>query len=639
MCAITGFVEKKRTAELSVLEAMTKVLKHRGPDDTGTVIKSMFGSNNNLALGFNRLSIRDLSSAGHQPMNNETNDIIITFNGEIYNADDYRTDLTSKGYVFRSKSDTEIILYLYQEYGIDELLKKIDGMFAICITDLRNDCIFLIRDRLGEKPLYYYESESCLLWASEYKAFYEHPEFTAQLDCDNLSEYCMFRYVSDGDTLLKGVKNLKPGSYLRITKNEIIKNSYWSFPSGSYIDDNSEKEIKELFNKKLEKAYSSRLVSDVEIGLQLSGGVDSSCLCEYVSRVYPQKLKAFGIIFEGRDYSEQKYMEEVAKKCNVDLHLYNFTNDLFLKSWLATSYYFEAPMNHEGTLGLYYLNKRASEFVKVMLCGEGADETMGGYDRFFSTAACRKSFIFRTAYFLRNILKNKTFDYNLFFGDFDSNFVKATQFVKNSSAKRMYKKCDASRVIKKRHALLKSIQGTKFRQLMNYETATYCQDLLMRADKVSMASSLEVRVPYLAPELIEFENMVPDNYFVSYDSFDVSKNTKKILKDRCSNLFGDEFTFRRKMGFGIPLMDFFSKGEVKNYIDTIILPGIQKRGIFNYDFINKTYCRKIQSGGGESSIVNMLWVCFSFEIWAQLYLDGNPNKIFNSTMEDYLKWD
>lgn len=630
MCAITGFIEYQKQVDENVLSKMNSVLKHRGPDDTGLMTLSVFDKKKNLAIGFNRLSIRDLSLAGHQPMLNSKEDVIITFNGEIYNADDLRPCLIEKGYAFKSKSDTEVLLHLYEEYGINEMLNKIDGMFAICITDLKRDCIYLIRDRLGEKPLYYYKNSTCLMWASEYKAFYEHPSFSPELEKSNLTEYLMFRYVSEGETLLKGVYNLTPGSYLKITSVGIEKKTYWEFPVDNKVQIS---DVKKVFNENLEKAYASRMVSDVEVGVQLSGGVDSSCLCEFVSKISSHKLKAFGIVFDGKDYSERKYMEEVATKCNLDLHLYNFTNDIFLQSWIQTSYYFEAPMNHEGTLGLYYLNKEASKLVKAMLCGEGADETMGGYDRFFSTCAVRKSFILRMAYFLRNIFKNKTFDFNLFFNKFDTNFIKVTQFIKNYNIKHIFNNCEIKKVIKKREAILKKMPGTKYRQLMNYETATYCQDLLMRADKVSMASSLELRVPYLSPDLVELENTIPDSYFVSCNSLSITRNTKKLLKDRCCSIFGEDFTYRPKMGFGIPLMDYFARGEVREFIENKILPGIKTRKLFNYKYIKNIYdkyCNTKRKSLSNNSYINMLWVCFSFELWAQLYLDGNPNLCYKN---------
>ncbi len=637
MCSILGFIEKKQVADIHTVEQMNRVLRHRGPDDAGTDVLTMFGAKqDNVGIGFNRLSIRDLSQAGHQPMYSGTNgDIIITFNGEIYNADQFRESLARKGYTFRGTSDTEVLLYLYEEFGIDEMLRLIDGMFAICLIDKRQDRIYLIRDRIGEKPLYYYENNTVFMWASEYKAFYEHPAFIPEIALENLTEYFMFRYVSGDDTLLRYVKNLTPGSYMVIGGSGISKVKYWDFPEPE-ADRTAEfaaGKAPQEFDRLLEKAYRSRLVSDVEIGVQLSGGVDSSCLTYYTSKANDHRLKTFGITFGDKVYSEEKYMAQAAEKCNAETHMYDFPNKLFLKSWLLTTYFFEAPMNHEGTLGLFYLNKRASEKVKVMLCGEGADETMGGYRRFYDILQYKKpGHRIKTA--LKQLLKERKINLPVLFGmaDPDLIFIRATQYSDDSDVKRLFAKYDCDSVIKKRTEILHSTRGNSIRKYMNYETITYCQDLLMRADKTSMASSLEIRVPYLMPELLEYENRLPDNCFVTSHSNGAIYNTKKILKEKCASIFGKEFAYRPKMGFGIVLMDYFSSGLVKDHIEEKILPGIKKRGILNYKFVQDIYQRKCSS---RASIKNdsklwILWTAFSFEMWAQMYIDGNPNRYYDN---------
>lgn len=232
MCSILGFIEKQHPADIRTVDQMNRVLRHRGPDDDGTAVLPMFGAaDNNVGIGFNRLSIRDLSQAGHQPMyGGDDGSVIITFNGEIYNADQFRDELAQNGHVFRGTSDTEVLLHLYEEYGLDGMLGRIDGMFAICLIDKKQDRIYLIRDKIGEKPLYYYENESVLLWASEYKAFYEHPAFVPEIALENLTEYLMFRYISAGDTLLKHVRNVTPGTYMVIDRSGVSKIKYWDFP-------------------------------------------------------------------------------------------------------------------------------------------------------------------------------------------------------------------------------------------------------------------------------------------------------------------------------------------------------------------------------------------------------------------------
>lgn len=638
MCSITGFIEKKESVNLEVISRMNTVLCHRGPDDSGIEIVKMFGSKrDNVAVAHNRLSIWDLSPAGHQPMCNSDRSVIIIFNGEIYNADDFRKEICDTGYNFQGTSDTEVLLQLYIHYGMDLMLSKIDGMYTMCILDVRKDCIYLVRDKIGEKPLYYYENSDVFMWASEYKAFYEHPSFIPALKKANLTEYLMFRYIAGGGTLLEGVKNLTPGSYLKITNSGIAEHKYWDFPyRADNLDDTDT--VKRNFIELLNKAYKSRMVSDVEIGIQLSGGVDSSCLTEYVSRVSEKKIKTFGIVFDGRSYSEEKYMKQVVKQCNIEPYMYNFTNELFLNSWLNTTYFFEMPMNHEGTLGLFYLNKKASDKVKVILCGEGADETGGGYYRFYDIFMCKSSLKYRIRKITRKLLINHQLDKYVLKKEWDTVFVRASQYVDDREVKKIYGGEEIDRVVSKRLRYLEKTHGEGMRKLMNYETTTYCQDLLMRADKVSMASSVEQRVPYLMPQLVEFLCRLPDSFFVAHDDNGVTYNTKKLLKEYCSDLFGEPFAYRPKMGFGISLEDYFSVGEVRRYIEDRLLPGIKRRGIFNYIEIEKTYlyiCRKSRKFvfKRKASKINVLWTVFSFEMWAQMYLDGNPNIIYRQVAE------
>lgn len=629
MCSIAGFIEKRKSVNPNAISRMNHVLKHRGPDDNGIKILEMFEVGYaNVAVAHNRLSIRDLSAAGHQPMCSDDESVILCFNGEIYNADDFREEISSTGYAFKGTSDTEVLLWLYIHYGLKEMLARIDGMYAICLIDKSIDCIYLVRDKIGEKPLYYYENDEVFLWASEYKAFYEHPSFEPVLNEDNLTEYLMFRYIVGEETLLKGVKNLTPGSYLVIKDSGISKCRYWDFPQSGESTQLSGDEIKKEFRRRLYEAYQSRLVSDVEIGVQLSGGVDSSCLTEYVSRNTKPQLKTFGIVFDGKDYSEKQYMERVLEQCNVDSHMYNFTNELFLDSWIKTTYYFEAPMNHEGTLGLFYLNKRASEKIKVMLCGEGADETMGGYHRFYDILMLKTNISYRIRRIVRSLLRKQS---NLR-KDLDEMFIRETQFVKDTEVRRIYGKSEVRKVINQRTAFIKKTAGVGMRKLMNYECSTYLQDLLMRADKVSMAHSIEQRVPYLMPRFIEFMCSIPSSYFVANGNSE-AHNTKMLLKEYCADIFDESFAYRNKMGFGISLGDYFCNGGVKNYIEDVLLPGIRHRGIFNAEEIEQMYLDICQEKKGifkgNGSKINALWTAFSFEIWAEMYLDRNPNMDFS----------
>ncbi len=625
-----GVLDKDKQIDSKILEEMQKILYHRGPDDSGIEKFELNGNADNslkVGIAFDRLSIRDLSANGHQPMFSGSGDVLIAFNGEIYNSEELRPELISKGYKFNGHSDTEVILCLYQEYGLEETLKKLDGMFAICLYDKKKETVYLIRDRIGEKPLYYYQKGNLFLFASEYKAFYCHPEFKACLNEDNLDEYFLFRYISDNYTLLKGVKNMTPGHYLEIKSDGIKEFEYWSIPNS---DENSMsfEENKIRLSKLIEISVKRRLISDVPVGIQLSGGVDSSYLAYVVRNHFSEPLHTFGIIFDNNFYTEEKYIDEVNDKLETIGHKYMFGPEEFLDSWEKGTWFFEAPMNHEGTLALYLLNHRAKEHVTVMLCGDGPDELLGGYGRFVLTEAELRHPIING--FLRRLfsyLRGKPYRKSIV-----DSYVSQIQMISDESFRKIRPKGNKDsikQVYKKRRALFDNCVGKGIHKFLNYETTTWMQDILMRSDKISMASSMELRVPYLMPELIEFSTTIPSKYLVSYSFTDAMHHTKKILKSISTDIFGEKFTYRRKKGLGCPLWDYFTHPNVKMYLEEKILPGIEKRGVVEYEYIKKLWDSREKYAantniGKSRDIQQVLWTVFSFEIWAQMYIDSSP---------------
>lgn len=275
MCAIMGVLDTRNQIDRNILETMQRALFHRGPDDAGFETFSLDSEGHsyvsNIGVAFDRLSIRDLSMKGHQPMFNDDKSVMIAFNGEIYNSEELRPQLIQNGYSFDSNSDTEVLLKLYHCYGIDKTLSLLDGMFAVCIVDFRDKSIYLIRDKIGEKPLYIYRDDHKLLFASEYKAFYAHPEFKPELDETAMDEYFMFRYTCGEQTFLKGVRNLTPGSYLKITSEGVSHHIYWTLPNINKSKKSFE-ECKNDFKSLFQKSVKRRLISDRPIGCQLSGG-------------------------------------------------------------------------------------------------------------------------------------------------------------------------------------------------------------------------------------------------------------------------------------------------------------------------------------------------------------------------------
>lgn len=353
MCGIAGYVNKKGIIEdANVIKKMVSILKHRGPDDNGYEILPLNYNKNALAMGFTRLSILDVSQNGHQPMSDDEQKIYMTFNGEIFNAFEYKDELIKKGCKFKSNTDTEILLYLYKIYGIDEMLRRINGMFAVCIADLENNEIYLIRDRLGVKPLYYYENENAFMYSSECKTFYAHPDFKNELNEDVFEEYMIFRYVAGKNTLLKGVYNVLPGHYIKINKDGVKDFEYWQI-SDSKNKSASLNDYEEI----IKKSVKERLLSDVKLGVQLSGGIDSSLVTLYASQFINEKLESFSVVFdeENKDYSEKKWMDIAASKCNIKQNEHVFSYDDVIKLFPSATWHLDEPLNHPNSIGIYLI--------------------------------------------------------------------------------------------------------------------------------------------------------------------------------------------------------------------------------------------------------------------------------------------
>lgn len=626
MCGIMGVLERRGSVDETVLRKMQESLRHRGPDDSGLEVFNLKDSSKEsqacqLGVAFVRLSIRDLSPTGHQPMWDSEKKVCIAMNGEIYNADELRSELDDVSFV--GTSDTEVFLNLYLKKGLEYTLKNVDGMFAICLVDLQNQKAYLIRDRIGEKPLYIFENAESMLFASEYKAFYCHPGFKAVLDEEALSEYLLFRYPAGGRTFLKGVWNLAPGSYLEVSATSVSHHVYWELPK-SYDNRKSFDDNKETLKELILKSVKRRLASDRPVGIQLSGGVDSSYLCSVVKNDCKKDLETYSIVLDDEQLNEQPYIEKVEDQLKLKYHHFRYQSSDFLKLWKQTTYFFEAPMNHEGTLALLQLNQMASQQVAVMLCGDGPDECMGGYERFYKMDGLmrRSNGLAWWGVKLKHLLLGDTQYLSK-----DRLFISFSRFIGNADIKGLRPKQFRSDIRKSLRARRKIMQrfGREqgMRRYLNYEMATYMQEILMRTDKASMASSLEVRVPYLMPELLEFLQSVPERQLVDYRS-NMMYGTKMILKSLCEEVFGEEFTYRWKEGLSVPTKDLFGDNLCREYVESSLLPGIKKRELMDYEYVLKLWRRVIDDGETQGSNIQALWCALSFELWAQMYLDGSP---------------
>lgn len=610
MCGLAGFISKSITYEASSKEIISQMLSlqaHRGPDDSGINFCSI-SEDYELVIGFNRLSILDLTENGHQPMIDDQTGVVLMLNGEIYNAFDYKDILIKKGYQFKSNTDTEIVLNLYLEFGFDSMITMLNGMFAIEIYDKNIGKLYLARDRFGIKPLYILKNNQYFSFSSEIKSFKALPNFIFQLDESGLDEYLLFRNRVN-NTLFKDIVNLQQGCYLELDSNlnESLHTYYNVNNEGQKNDSNKDNEI--ILESTLEKSIKRQLLSDVKLGCQLSGGVDSSLVTYFASKMQEKgQLETISIVFDDPKFSEKQYIDELSNKLSLLSHQYILDGKQFTTYLEEASWYFEQPINHPNTLGIYELSKHAKKHVTVLLSGEGADEIFGGYDRFW----LNKDFIFQ----LKNCYKNKNsfFQFVKLIKSEAGRIVLSGSFGSIESAKQIYKKFDINKAVQKRMVYYKQLTGDVFLKQRKYEISMFIPDLLMRQDKMSMAWSIENRVPFLDNELVSLALKIPKKSLLQKIGGKIEG--KFLLKEICANKINRNFAFRKKMGFTIPLKQFLAEPDFEKKWNTEILPKIKTRNIFNADMAENLYNNLPKLKPDQ---LDSLWLMISFEIWAKQY--------------------
>ena len=634
MCGITGYINTdfRPVRNTDRILKMLKVQKHRGPDDSGIRLFSLLSASSAETscltpesidadfegiLGFNRLSILDLSMNGHQPMLNPDNNVIIALNGEIYNAFDFRNELQDWGYKFRSATDTEIVLALYLRHGFEGMLERLNGMFALIVIDLRSRELYLARDRFGIKPLYYILNDRVLAFSSELKSFAFLEDFEFTLNSTKLDEYLLFRNNLSG-TLFEGLESLEPGHYLNYRSGQkLIKSRYYdvndySRSKRSGTLDSFGTEVREW----LDKSVRSQLVSDVKLGCQLSGGIDSS-LVTWLANTNAKNgsFESVSIVFKNKLFSEESYIDRVTETLGIKSHKFLLDNEYYLDNLGKATWHLESPLNHPNTVAIYKLSQSAKDFVTVLLSGEGADEVFGGYKRFYDI-----KYPFSVNRLLTELNRNLNNPSEVFryFLDNRQRAIMSNAYMTPFLAGRLMRNFSRDRAISDRLALYNTLSGSGFDKQIKYEMKTFLPDLLIRQDKMSMAHSIENRVPFLDNEVVNGAFSIPEQFLMLRDS-SIGKNTEKyLLKKMTAAVFGEDFAFRKKMGFGIPVKEFFSDEKFREYMNDQVLPGIRHRGLFSY---------KLVSGWFENiktlkyTEMEALWIVISFEIWAAIYLD------------------
>lgn len=621
MCGITGIVSYKAIDETEIVN-MTNTLAHRGPDDTGFKLLHSHNSNLCCALGQRRLSIVDLSEAGHQPMCNEDERFWITFNGEIYNYLELKKDLLIKCHKFNSNTDTEVIIHGIEEYGV-RFISKLNGMFAFAIWDNLKGELLLVRDRFGQKPLYYSNVNGKIVFSSELKAIIEDKDFIKELDFQSLSDYLQFEYLPQEKTIYKNVKKLLPGNYLIFNNDGIKIEKYWDvdFSENMLYKHLSEEEICELLRHKFKKAVNYRLMSDVPLGVFLSGGVDSSAIVATLFEMIPSKnIKTFSIGFEESSFDESSYAEKVAGIFHTDHHHQKLSSKSMIEILPEILEKLDEPFADASIIPTYLLSKFTKNYVTVALGGDGGDELFAGYDPFLANYWAEKyrflpryisekfisplvnclpvseknmSLDFKAKNFLNYVYHSPVFRNQLWLGSFS--------FSQQNSLLERLDSADPLLKIKVPKNL--SVENSL---LWHYQKYYLPEDILTKVDRASMMVSLEARTPFLDVEFAEFANSLA--FSLKFKNL----TRKYILKKAFENKLPKSILYRNKKGFGIPLTKWI-KNDLKKEIEHYLSPSfVKKQNLFSYEFISKIFNQHLV---GLKDNRKQIWTLYMFQKW------------------------
>lgn len=608
---------------------MRDVLRHRGPDDAGLFIEGPVG------LAHRRLSIVDVA-LGHQPMSNEDASLKIVFNGEIYNHADYRGELEARGHVYGSKSDTETILHLYEEFG-DDCVDRLRGMFAFAIWDRRQKVLFLARDRLGVKPLYYvHAKDGSLFFASEIKALLAVKAVRPVLNAAALPDYLANRGTCDDSTLFDGVRRLPPGHTLRWRDGTIEIKRYWDVTPGQELEGGSQSPAKlvEEWGELFRTSVRLRLMADVPLGMFLSGGIDSSAIAAAMSRMVKEPIKTFSVAFDVPEANELGYARLVASALGTDHHEVIVQPSDFSTALPHLIWHEDEPLGHSASVPLYFVSQLAQRHVKVVLTGEGSDELLAGYYRYrttllnlsagriyhrLSTEGTRRLVRCVTAGLAPRTLARKlprTFLWRspdidgLYFDNFAVFTRDLQQHLFSKELRGRLEQADP--YVGMHHYFDAPSSASVLQRMLYADLKTYLHELLMKQDQMSMAASIESRVPFLDHKLVEFSTALPDRLKLR------GWTTKYVLREAMKGLLPEAILRRRKMGFPVPLGRWF-RTTLRPLLDEFVLgERTRARGLFEADFLRRLV-HEHTSGTADHS--ERLWTLVNFEMWQRQFLD------------------
>ena len=606
MCGFVGYINKEKDKKDNI-KKMADLIAHRGPDSEG------YYTDENIALGFRRLSIIDLNN-GSQPIYNEDKSKVIIFNGEIYNFEPLREDLIKKGHTFTTKTDTEVILHGYEEYG-EKILDKLRGMFAFVIYDKNTKELFAARDFYGIKPFYYAKMGNTFIFGSEIKSFLIHPHFKKELNSKMLEYYLTFQYSPGNETFFKNVYKLMPGHYLKYKNGKLEVKKYYEI---KFKEDKTKTydEWKKGIKKRLADSIKAHKISDVEVGSFLSSGVDSSFIA-----ASSDVDKTFTVGFNNEKYSEISYAKDLSEKINTQNISKVITKEEYFKKLPNIIYYMDEPVADPSAIALYFVTELASENVKVSLSGEGADEIFGGYNIYQEPLT--DAWYYKLPYPIRFVIGKVA---SIFPHKRGINFLirrgkkLEDRFVGNAF---IFNNHEVKKILKNKRQTKGFQDLTKpyYEKVKDKDEVTKMQyidfnfwligDILTKADKMSMANSLEVRVPFLDRPLIDYALGLPTE-------FKTDKNTtKKIFRDIASEVLEDKVSTKKKLGFPVPIRVWLKEDETYESVRKVFM---QDNKFFNQKAILKLLDDH-KKGKADNS--RKIWTIYVFLIWYEIFFGGN----------------
>ena len=627
MCGICGkmFIKGDLRVDPALIERMSTVMSHRGPDDYGVYISRKIG------LGHRRLSIIDLQT-GKQPLSNERENIWVVFNGEIYNYRELRKELAAKGHSFKTHTDTEVIVHLYEEHG-EGFVSRLRGMFAIALWDETTETLVLARDRVGIKPLYYHRTGDCVTFGSEIKAILADRTVPRNVDPHGIHSLLCYYYIPGEDTLLQGIKKLLPGHYLVVKDGKCIDKEYWDLSFAKTRDHRTLEEAEQELVEVLRKSVRDHMISDVPVGFLLSGGVDSTALLSFAVEETDKEISTFTIGFQnGRFADERTYAALAAKTFGTKHYDMTIGADEFADFLPKYVWHMEEPVCEPPAVALYYVSRLAKDHVKVLLSGEGGDEAFAGYpnyrnlvwlERIKSISGPLNPLVGRVVSLLAGSGPFNRFGkygplFTMDFGNYYYSRTSSPQAFMNRNAESFQTAgfnagTNTNNAHDFRGILLRNTGNNELLDRMLYiDTKTWLpDDLLIKADKITMANSIELRVPLLDHVVLEYAASLPAAFKLR------GLTTKYILKKAFEGRVPREILYRKKTGFPVPYGQWMSN-ELNGYVRDVLLDRkAAARGYFRPEAVS----RMLDNGCGPMSYAKEIFLLVVLELWHQCFID------------------